>query len=296
MTSSCRESCLQAGEPLAGSAGGAAALIALRWPKPRWHPKQKARSDGLPAGLAGLEETEKAAGRKIALRLYQRDAQPPTDRIKVFAIRAADLELFSAELPLASLVPALEAWLRGDASAFEASDARLVFVCTDGRHDRCCAEHGRPVLEALRASAPLEWSVLESSHIGGHRFAANCLALPSGQVYGRLAPQDVAPLATALAEHRLYLPRYRGRWGLSEPAQATEVWLHERFPEARRVDPGAERREGDTLRVAARVHLERGDHDVIVSLSEETFHLPAACGKFAEERRRWIPTALVAAP
>jgi hypothetical protein len=47
------------------------------------------------------------------------------------------------------------------------------------------------------------------------------------------------------------------------------------------------------LRVAARVHLERGDHDVIVSLAERTFHVPASCGEFAEQRRRWIPTALV---
>jgi hypothetical protein len=290
---SCRDSCLQIGEPLAGSAGRAHALISLRWPKPRWHPDDKSRSEGLPPELAELEAREKTAGRKLALRLYQDDAQPPTDRVELFATRAASNQLFSAELPLSDLVPALERWLGGNDDALERSRAQLLLVCTDGRHDRCCAEHGRPVLEALRASAPLDWRVLESSHIGGHRFAANCLALPSGQVYGRLGPQDVAPLAAALAEGRVYAARYRGRWGLTEPGQATEVFLHEYFPEAQRVEPGAEIVQGDELRVAARVHLERGDHDVIVSLSEEPFHVHARCGEPAAERLRWIPSRVL---
>lgn len=292
MNAPCHDLCLRAGEPLAGSAGRADALVSLRWPKPRWHPADKARSDGLPEELAELEADENAAGRKLALRLFQRDAQPPTDRVELFALRAGETALFTAELPLDALVPALRAWLGGD-DVLEASDARLLLVCTDGRHDRCCAEHGRPVLEALRASAPLDWQVLESSHIGGHRFAANCLALPSGQVYGRLAPQDVAPLARALGEGRVYVPRYRGRWGLSEAAQAAEAWLHERFPEAQRVDPGAETEDGDRLRVAARVHLERGDHDVVVSLAERCFDVAPSCGEAAAPRLRWVPTGVL---
>jgi hypothetical protein len=289
----CRDSCLRAGEPLAGSAGAAHALIALRWPKPRWHPDQKSLSRGLPAELRELESREKAAGRKLALRLYQDAAQPAIDEVELFAMRPGDDALFRAEVALDGLVPSLERWLSGDETALERSDAKLLLVCTDGRHDRCCAEHGRPVLEAMRASAPLDWRVLESSHIGGHRFAANCLALPSGRAYGRLAPEDVAPLAAALDEDRVYLPRYRGRFGLSEPAQAVEAFLHSRFPEARYVEPGAEIREDAGLRVAARVHLERGDHDVIVALDEQSFFVAASCGAPAEERVRWIPTGVL---
>ncbi len=288
MTPSCRDACLRAGEPLAGSAGRASALVALRWPKPRWHPSEKARSEGLPPELAQLEADELEAGRKLSVRLFQREAQPPTDRVELFAVRAGRAELFRAELPLPELVPHLRRWLTGDDATFASSEEKLVFICTDGRHDRCCAEHGRPVLDALRASAPLDWSVLESSHIGGHRFAANCLALPSGHCYGRLSPADVAPLAAALSEGRPYLPRYRGRWGLTESAQTAEVWLHEQFPEALGVEPGAETEEGDTLRVAARVHLERGDHDVLVSLVRRQFRLRSSCGGPAEERARWV--------
>ena len=46
----------------------------------------------------------------------------------------------------------------------------VVAVCTHGRHDRCCADNGRPVARALRRAGVDAW---ECSHVGGDRFAAN---------------------------------------------------------------------------------------------------------------------------
>ena len=52
----------------------------------------------------------------------------------------------------------------------------VYLVCTNGRHDRCCATYGRPALALQASHGDLTW---ESSH-GGDRFAGNlaCLRRP----------------------------------------------------------------------------------------------------------------------
>lgn len=59
------------------------------------------------------------------------------------------------------------------------------FVCTHSRRDACCAILGRELI----ASVPdhRRSRVWECSHLGGHRFAATSLFLPSGRLYGRLS-------------------------------------------------------------------------------------------------------------
>jgi len=42
----------------------------------------------------------------------------------------------------------------------------LLLVCTHGKHDRCCARHGRPLYHALAEQADEDW-VWQSSHVGG---------------------------------------------------------------------------------------------------------------------------------
>ena len=62
----------------------------------------------------------------------------------------------------------------------------VYLVCTNGRHDRCCATYGRPLALALQAShGELVW---ESSHVGGDRFAGNLVCLPGGHYFGRVGP------------------------------------------------------------------------------------------------------------
>ena len=54
-----------------------------------------------------------------------------------------------------------------------------VLVCTNGRHDACCATFGRPLARVLRGG-PHGDDVWECSHIGGDRFAGNLVILPEG--------------------------------------------------------------------------------------------------------------------
>ena len=64
-------------------------------------------------------------------------------------------------------------------------DEPLILVCTNGRHDQCCANRGRPLVRSLYDS-PWADRVWECSHIGGDRFAANLVVLPDSLYFGRV--------------------------------------------------------------------------------------------------------------
>ena len=73
---------------------------------------------------------------------------------------------------------------------------RFILVCTNGRHDVCCAVRGRPVAAALAGMWPGD--VWECTHTGGDRFAGNVVVLPEGVVYGAL---DAGSAVAALDAH-----------------------------------------------------------------------------------------------
>ncbi|MEO6501933.1 MAG: sucrase ferredoxin [Jatrophihabitantaceae bacterium] len=101
-----------------------------------------------------------------------------------------------------------------------ALDTRPVYaVCAHGTRDMCCAIEGRPVATALARLHPgRAW---ECSHVGGDRFAANVLVLPTGQLYGRIT--DPVALASATEAGQVLPDQLRGQIGLPPAAQAAVV-------------------------------------------------------------------------
>lgn len=98
-----------------------------------------------------------------------------------------------------------------------------LLVCTHGRREVCCAKFGRPVARALAARfGPAVW---ETTHVGGDRFAANLVVLPSGAYYGQLDPDEAVRVAEAALDGRMELDRFRGSAGIPEAAQAAECLL-----------------------------------------------------------------------
>ncbi|KAJ2350679.1 hypothetical protein GGF43_004254 [Coemansia sp. RSA 2618] len=71
----------------------------------------------------------------------------------------------------------------------ELTQNRHIFVCTHGARDYLCGLHGGRLLEDLRALIGERglrkhvgaWS---TSHIGGHKYAANAIVYPRGDWYG----------------------------------------------------------------------------------------------------------------
>jgi hypothetical protein len=100
-------------------------------------------------------------------------------------------------------------------------DHPLFVVCTHGKHDPCCARHGRPLFEALAEQLEDEW-VWQITHVGGDRFAGNVVCLPHGLYYGRVAREDAVRLVDEHLAGRLLLDRYRGRSVYPFPVQAAE--------------------------------------------------------------------------
>ena len=225
----CSGASLAAGEPLAGTASDAPLFAAIAWPKARWHHDKAALSEGLPPGVGALEKAARAAGQRLQLRLFERSGSEPG--VEVLCADFGSGRSLRARAPDAeAAVREIERFVAGEESKSPITEP-MVLVCTDGRHDRCCGKLGRSLAMALRGSV----EVAEASHLGGHRLAANCLVLPTGELYGRVTPADVPDLVQAIRNGRVYLPCYRGRTGLSELAQVAEAAALARLPRARAV-------------------------------------------------------------
>ena len=108
--------------------------------------------------------------------------------------------------------------------------ANLHLVCTNGKHDPCCADLGRPVVRALRDSDVDVW---ECSHIGGDRFAANIVCLPTGVYFGRVPPEEAERILRQHGEGILDLDCYRGRSCYPPLMQAAEIFARQHLDERR---------------------------------------------------------------
>lgn len=114
--------------------------------------------------------------------------------------------------------------LVGGVPAGEVVPGPLLLVCAHGRRDACCARLGLPVFDALAPHVD-DTHLWQSSHQGGHRFAANVLVLPWGVQLGRVAPDAAARVVELLGGGRIPLDHYRGRSLYAAAAQAAEVFV-----------------------------------------------------------------------
>ncbi len=153
---------------------------------------------GPEAGQAIVARARSQGTRPLFIRRHGRQ---PTDRRFAFVDAASGMVSWRPYRDLAEIAAA--AW-----TAEDPLTDPLFLVCTHGRHDRCCAIAGRPVAGELHRLAPERtW---ECSHLGGDRFAANVVVLPTGATYGYVDALDTAGIVTASDTGRLFLPLLRG--------------------------------------------------------------------------------------
>jgi hypothetical protein len=99
----------------------------------------------------------------------------------------------------------------------------LYLICTNGKHDMCCAKFGMPIhKEAARLAGEQVW---HCSHCGGDQFAANLLCFPHGIYYSRVTVPEVATIIEADRQEQLYLEKCRGRSCYPPIVQAAEHYL-----------------------------------------------------------------------
>jgi hypothetical protein len=114
------------------------------------------------------------------------------------------------------------AGLFSGAGLAEAVTDPVYLVCSHGVRDQCCAREGMPVYNALASLRPE--TVWQTTHLGGHRFAATLVALPQGVQFGRVRADEIGDLVTSLGAGRIYrLDRYRGTTEYSRMVQVAEA-------------------------------------------------------------------------
>ena len=134
----------------------------------------------------------------------------------------------SATEPEVSLEHGLEALAAGRQPMFGVPASEPVFlVCVHGRRDVCCARLGIPLAQSL--AARYTGQVWETTHVGGHRYAANLVLLPHGLYYGPVGTEEASRAIDGYAQGAIVAERYRGRAGQPHDVQAAE---HARLTEA----------------------------------------------------------------
>ena len=165
----------------------------------------------------------------------------------------------------------------GHDGGWEPDDDRYVLVCTNGRHDPCCATYGRPIVRGLRST---KWAdeVWECSHIGGDRFAGNVVLLPDSLYFGRL---DLAAAERVLAAHddgRLELDDFRGRSTFRLHEQAAEHFVRRQLGiDALDAVRSIERVDDERLRVEVDLDGRRAAYDVVVERTAVPSPSPLTC-------------------
>lgn len=107
----------------------------------------------------------------------------------------------------------------------------VLFICTHSGRDACCAVHGRQLVgEVLdRVPADARARIWETSHLGGHRFAPTALALPSGDVFGRLTLADAMTVIADESARIVSLASLRGRSAFPAPLQVADAAVRRDF-------------------------------------------------------------------
>lgn len=103
---------------------------------------------------------------------------------------------------------------------------RELIVCTHGNYDVACSRFGYPIYKKLRQEyAPAsngDLRVWQSSHIGGHQYAATLVDLPEGRYWGYLEPEILDLLIYRQGLVTELKPFYRGWIALNWLVQIAE--------------------------------------------------------------------------
>ncbi|MEO1271102.1 MAG: sucrase ferredoxin, partial [Myxococcota bacterium] len=118
---------------------------------------------------------------RARLQLIRRSAAEDDGTLALFVGRSTPgrsvLHRYQLDRPEQILEVPLVERMVGEPDPEAVWDTPLLLVCVHGTRDRCCARWGAPLMRALAPhTSDHLWG---SSHVGGHRFAPNLLALPT---------------------------------------------------------------------------------------------------------------------
>ncbi len=175
-----------------------------------------------------------------------------------------------------------EALVDLDLNALPAAPSEpICLVCVHGRRDRCCGVLGGAVFRAIQSQDVDTW---QTSHLGGHRFAACALWLPDGLMYGRLRAEHAQAWVQARRAGEVgELDVFRGRCGFDRPTQAAEIVVRKRLglQKADGIEWLGTEATAESSR-EARFRTASGEQRVRLRLESTGATRPASCGGEAE--------------
>ena len=209
-------------EPMLGTADEVDVWLLLEY-RPVWRAKAVVDNDlsesvrrWLSEGMAALQE----AGLKVRPQMIR---QPEIDRpdTRLLLHHEGVLREFgSGEVGYDDLMRTPIEKLVENPSLGTPVDDPQYFVCTNGQRDLCCARFGLPAYAKLRELVGKRaW---QTTHLGGHRFAPNVLALPQGVLYGRVDPGVMEKFVRQTEEGEVPVANLRGRSCYPKQVQAAE--------------------------------------------------------------------------
>ncbi len=204
-------------EPVLGTASPTRGYLLVEEPG-AWGSEAVPSSRLGPATTAALAATARASGSKLLLvrRPVRRGADSGRRRLFRATCRRGAEQLLTKECAAPDVASAA-----ADDEGWETAGGPLLLVCTHGRKDWCCALRGRPLAAALAALEPA--GTWECSHLGGCRFAANLLVLPSGLTYGQVDAGDADEVVAAVRDGRVLTRSLRGRTSDAMVVQAADA-------------------------------------------------------------------------
>ncbi|ARO16008.1 sucraseferredoxin-like protein (plasmid) [Ketogulonicigenium robustum] len=266
----CRDICCAADEPMAGTGKLAERYLILRWPRAKWRHRRDS-ADGMTPALSQAIGAATAAGLYVALcdRTGDTDALPDLyDPATGATIHRADQATLAALITNASAGAAI--------GAPAPHPAHTILVCTDSRRDPCCAKWGYATYRALDAIAdPAQTRVLQAAHLGGCKYAASLVLLPTRQRYGRLDAETAPAFLAAITSGQPYLPGFRGDPTRSPPEQVAHLALLQQAagaPVTLQAAPPL-----DANATSCTVHGQIGSYPATVHLHRHDFTTPARC-------------------
>ncbi|EKJ94847.1 hypothetical protein C241_16248 [Bradyrhizobium lupini HPC(L)] len=182
-------------------------------------------------------------------------------------------------------------------------DPRVTVVCcTDGKQDPCCARYGFATWKALRQAAdPSRFRIVQSTHLGGCRFAASLVVLPQRARYSRLEPSQVSEFLSCLEQGNPYLPCYRGNPSYDAPTQTAEIALLE-WAGQRGITGAAtlHNTESDISNPdKVHIHATIGTRHTTITIEKREFEVNTRCVTIGEPEgtknvARWVATSVQA--
>ena len=218
----CSEICLAEQQPIAGTAPHVDVWLMIEH-RSSWAPKapkENDLSDSFNQWLAKIQDKAEAQGLTVRPQFIRRRSRTDEDLslfvgtkdgIGISSFRNLEdlqsIEIF--DLPL------------------DTSSTEHYFVCTHAQRDTCCSRLGIPVWQTLEAAFPgRAW---HTTHLGGHRYAANVLMLMQGLMFGRMTAENVIDTVERVNAGKIPYEYLRGRSFHTAKAQFCESRLRGRY-------------------------------------------------------------------